>query len=86
MQGNDFVFDYIHLRHDLISSISPYLLLIRTYYLCFSFLYIQKKILPNNGVLLKGVLIDNWLNNPEASNFLINLDFLLLHTARRTIA
>ena len=34
---------------------------------------------PNIGNLLKGVLIPNLLNNPFASCFLINLDFLLLH-------
>ena len=33
----------------------------------------------NNGILLKGVLILNLLNNPLGSCFLINLDFSLLH-------
>ena len=37
---------------------------------------------PNIGNLLKGVLIPNLLNNPFASCFLINLDFLLPHIAR----
>ena len=36
---------------------------------------------PNIGNLLKGVLIPNLLNNPFASWFLINLDFLLPHIA-----
>ena len=36
---------------------------------------------PNTGNLLKGVLIPNLLNNPIASCFLINLDFLLPHIA-----
>ena len=36
---------------------------------------------PNIGNLLKGVLIPNLLNNPFASCFLINLDFLLPHIA-----
>ena len=34
---------------------------------------------PNIGNLLNGVLIPNLLNNPFASWFLINLDFLLPH-------
>ena len=34
----------------------------------------------NNGILLKGVLISNLVNNPCGSCFLINLDFLLRHT------
>ena len=38
------------------------------------------KIPPNNGILLKGVLVPNWLNNPEVSCSLMNLDFLLPHT------
>ena len=33
----------------------------------------------NNGILLKGVLILNLLNNPLGSCSLINLDFSLLH-------
>ena len=33
----------------------------------------------NNGILLKGVLILNLLNNPRGSCSLINLDFSLLH-------
>ena len=36
---------------------------------------------PINGILLKGVLIPNWLNNLLTSCSLIKLDFLLLHTA-----
>ena len=36
---------------------------------------------PNIGNLLNGALIPNLLNNPFASCFLINLDFLLLHIA-----
>ena len=35
---------------------------------------------PNIGNLLNGILIPVLLNNPFASWFLINLDFLLLHT------
>ena len=35
----------------------------------------------NIGNLLNGVLIPNLLNNPFASWFLINLDFLLPHIA-----
>ena len=38
---------------------------------------------PNKGILLKGVLIPNWLNSPLASYFLIDLPFLLLHTTHR---
>ena len=34
---------------------------------------------PNNGILLKGVLIPDLLNNPLAYCSLINLSFLLLH-------
>ena len=37
--------------------------------------------LPNIGNLLNGVIIPNLLNNPFASCFLINLDFLLPHIA-----
>ena len=33
------------------------------------------------GILLNGVLIPNLLNNPLASCYLINLDFLLPHIA-----
>ena len=36
---------------------------------------------PNIGNLLNGVLRPNLLNNPFASCFLINLDFLLPHIA-----
>ena len=36
---------------------------------------------PNMGNSLNGVLIPNLLNNPFASWFLINLDFLLPHIA-----
>ena len=36
---------------------------------------------PNIGNLLNGALIPNLLNNPFASCFLINLDFLLPHIA-----
>ena len=36
---------------------------------------------PNIGNLLNGVLIPNLFNNPFASWFLINLDFLLPHIA-----
>ena len=36
---------------------------------------------PNNGILLVGVLRPKLLNNPFASCFIINLDFLLSHTA-----
>ena len=36
---------------------------------------------PNVGNLLNGVLIPNLLNNPFASWFLINLDYLLPHIA-----
>ena len=36
---------------------------------------------PNIGNLLNDVLIPNLLNNPFASCFLINLNFLLLHIA-----
>ena len=42
---------------------------------------IQNKISPSTGILLNGVLIPNLLNNPFASWFLINLDFLLPHIA-----
>ena len=36
---------------------------------------------PNIGNLLNGALISNLLNNPFASYFLINLDFLPSHIA-----
>ena len=35
----------------------------------------------NNGILFSGVLIPKLLNNPSASYFFINLDFLLPNTA-----
>ena len=35
----------------------------------------------NTGILLKSVVILRLLNNPFASCFLINLDFLVLHIA-----
>ena len=41
----------------------------------------KNKTSPNNGILLKGVLIPRLLNNPFASCFLINLDFLIPHIA-----
>ena len=44
-------------------------------------LYIQNKVSPNIGILLKGVLRPKLLNNPFASCFLINLDFLLRYIA-----
>ena len=40
-----------------------------------------KKISPNNGILLNGVLRPKLLNIPVASCFLINLDFLVLYKA-----
>ena len=40
------------------------------------FLYSQNKISPYNVILLKGVLIPNWLNNPLATCSLISLNFL----------
>ena len=42
---------------------------------------LSKKVSPNNGILLKGVLIPRLLNNPFASCSLINFDFLALHIA-----
>ena len=36
---------------------------------------------PSRGTLLNGVLIPSLLNNPFASCFLINLDFLVPHIA-----
>ena len=42
---------------------------------------IRNRISPNIGILPNGVLIPSLLNNPFASYFLINLDFLLLHIA-----
>ena len=41
----------------------------------------QIKISPIIGILLKGVLIPRLLNNPFASCFLINFDFLEPHIA-----
>ena len=41
----------------------------------------QNKISPNNRILLKGGLIPTLLNNPFASCFLINFDFLESHIA-----
>ena len=35
---------------------------------------------PNNGILFNGVLRPKLLNNPFASCFFINRDFLLPHT------
>ena len=35
---------------------------------------------PNSGISPKGAFRPKLLNNPLASCFLINLDFLLLHT------
>ena len=40
-----------------------------------------KKISPNTGILLKGVLIPRLFNLPLVSCFLINFDFLLSHIA-----
>ena len=40
----------------------------------------QNKISLNTGILLKSFLILRSLDNPFASSFLINLDFLVLHT------
>ena len=40
-----------------------------------------KKIKPNTGILLKGLLIPTPLNIPLASCFLINFDFFLPHIA-----
>ena len=37
------------------------------------------KMSPNNGSLLKGVVIPDWMNNQQPSCFFINFDFLLLH-------
>ena len=42
---------------------------------------ILEKISPNKGILLKDALIPRLLNNPFASRFLINIDFLLPHMA-----
>ena len=36
---------------------------------------------PNNGILLRGVLIPKLLKNPSASCSFINLNFLMSHTA-----
>lgn len=47
------------------------------------FIFIHfKQISPNNGILLKEVLIPNWLKNPLTSCSLINFYFLLLHAER----
>ena len=45
----------------------------------FIIICIQNKISPSTGILLNGVLMPKLLNNPFASCFLINLDFLLPH-------
>ena len=37
--------------------------------------------MSDNRILLNGVLSPKLLNNPVASCFFINMDFLLLHTA-----
>ena len=37
--------------------------------------------LPNNGILFKGVLKHKLLNNPSPSYSFINFDFLLPHAA-----
>ena len=42
---------------------------------------IQNKISPNIGTLLNGILLLKLLNSLFVSRSLINLDFLLLHTA-----
>ena len=42
---------------------------------------ILEKTSPNKGILLKDALIPRLLNNPFASCFLINIDFLLPHMA-----
>ena len=42
---------------------------------------IQNKTLPNRIILFNGVLITKLLNNPFASCFVINFDFLRLHVA-----
>ena len=39
----------------------------------------QSKMSPNNGTLLNGILRAKLLNSPFASQFLVNLDFLLPH-------
>ena len=43
--------------------------------------FIQNERSPNNGILFNGLLLPRLLNNPFASCFLINLDFLLPHIA-----
>ena len=48
---------------------------------CIQWNCIQNKTSPNKGILLKVVLIPRLLNNPFASCFLINFDFLLPHLA-----
>ena len=45
---------------------------------CISCLF-QNKVSPNKSALINGVLIPKLLNNPFASWFLINIDFLLPH-------
>ena len=49
--------------------------------LCNGIVFNQKKISLNIGILLKRVLILRLLNHPFVSSFLIDLDFLVLHTA-----
>ena len=41
---------------------------------------LQKKISPNNGTLLNGVFKPKLVNNPFASYFFTNADFLIPHT------
>ena len=60
----------MHFRHEFISSQSELI----DYIIHF---IIQNKTSPNIGILLKGVLIPRLLNNPFASCFLINSNFLL---------
>ena len=45
----------------------------------------QNEICPNIGILLKGVLVPRRLCNPEFSCSLINLGFLLTHTAHKGV-
>ena len=58
-----------------------YLLLVKFINFIIHFI-IQNKTSPSIGISLKGVLIPRLLNNPFASCFLINFDFLLPHIAR----
>ena len=44
-------------------------------------MFIQNDVSPSIGILFSGVLIPNLLNNPFVSCFLIDLDFLLPHSA-----